>query len=146
MFLCEILKFVKKYRNIPAGPKFSSKFTRRPKITHLAVDKILSLPYSRPMAFSLEQRLGVTREFLKILQSSVVSITQIEGLVNLFEVPAEDLEARIFLLSRLAELAREISLKTYRSDEVRDYVINSIQGLLDRYIEEEDAMIEEVQD
>jgi hypothetical protein len=94
----------------------------------------------------MEQRLSITQEFLKILQSSVVSIAQIEGLLNLFEISQDDLEARIFILSRLAELAREISLKTYRSEEVRDYVINSIQGLLDRYIEQEDAMMEEVQE
>jgi hypothetical protein len=94
----------------------------------------------------MEQRLGIMREFLKILQSSVVSIAQIEGLLGLFEVPADDLELRIFILTRLAELAREVSVKTYRSEEVRDYVINSIQGLLDRYIEQEDAMVEEVQE
>jgi hypothetical protein len=99
-----------------------------------------------PMALTMEQRLSITQEFLKILQSSVVSIAQIEGLLNLFEVPADDLEARIFILTRLAELAREVSLKTYRSEEVREYVINSIQGLLDRYIEQEDAMVEEVQE
>jgi hypothetical protein len=98
------------------------------------------------MALTMEQRLSIMREFLKILQSSVVSIAQIEGLLGLFEVPADDLETRIFVLARLAELAREVSLKTYRSLEVRDYVINSIQGLLDRYIEQEDAMVEEVQE
>ncbi|MDR2677618.1 MAG: hypothetical protein LBB26_03585 [Puniceicoccales bacterium] len=98
------------------------------------------------MALTMEQRLSIMREFLKILQSSVVSIAQIEGLLNLFEVPQDDLELRIFILSRLAELAREVSLKTYRSEEVREYVINSIQGLLDRYIEQEDAMVEEVQE
>ncbi|MDR1456965.1 MAG: hypothetical protein LBI34_02845 [Puniceicoccales bacterium] len=98
------------------------------------------------MTLTMEQRLSITQEFLKILQSSVVSIAQIEGLLNLFEISQDDLEARIFILSRLAELAREISLKTYRSEEVRDYVINSIQGLLDRYIEQEDAMMEEVQE
>jgi hypothetical protein len=97
------------------------------------------------MAFSLDQRLAITREFLKILRGSVVSAAQIEGLVAMFEVEQDDLEGKIFLLARLGELARDISLRAYRSEELRDNFINGIQGLMDRYIEQENTMIEEVQ-
>ncbi|MDR2030227.1 MAG: hypothetical protein LBP65_02055 [Puniceicoccales bacterium] len=47
-------------------------------------------------------------------------------------------------LYRLAELARELAIKTYRSDEHRFHVIEAIQNSLDRYIEEEDVVVNEV--
>jgi hypothetical protein len=74
----------------------------------------------------------------------MVSIAQIEGVLNTFEMPNDDYEARIFILARLAEIARELSLKTYRSDEHRLHVIDAIQGSLDRYIEQEDIVVNEV--
>jgi hypothetical protein len=97
------------------------------------------------MKFSLKRRLNITGEILKTLQGTVASIAQVEGLLGLFEIPAEDFEARIFILSRLAEIAREVSIKAFRSEELRMHIIDAIQGSLDRYIEREDEFFEEVQ-
>jgi hypothetical protein len=84
------------------------------------------------------------RDVLRITQGAMVSISQIEGILNAFEIPTDDFEARIFILARLAEIARELSLKAFRSDEHRLHVIDAIQGSLDRYIEQEDVVVNEV--
>ncbi|MDR1437719.1 MAG: hypothetical protein LBI69_01515 [Puniceicoccales bacterium] len=97
------------------------------------------------MALTLEQRLNIMREILKAFQGTVASIAQVDGILGLFDVPAEDFEVRIFILARLGEIAREISLKAYRSEELRMHLLDAIQGSLDRYIEREDELFEEVQ-
>jgi 7,8-dihydro-6-hydroxymethylpterin-pyrophosphokinase len=96
------------------------------------------------VALTLEKRLEVTRDILRMVQGAMASIAQVEGLLNVFELPLEDFEARIFVLARLAELARELSIKTYRSEEHRLHVVEAIQNSLDRYIEKEDVVVNEV--
>ncbi|MDR3117514.1 MAG: hypothetical protein LBT98_03005 [Puniceicoccales bacterium] len=96
------------------------------------------------MALTLEKRLEVTRDILRIAQGAMVSIAQVEGLLSVFSLPLEDFEGRIFVLARLADLARDLSVKTYRSEDHRLHVIESIQNSLDRYIEKEDVVVNEV--
>jgi hypothetical protein len=96
------------------------------------------------MALPLEKRLELTRDILRVTQSALVSVAQIEGLLNAFQIESDDYEGRIFVLSRLAEMARELALKTFRSDEHRLHVVDAIQSSLDRYIEQEDVVVNEV--
>jgi hypothetical protein len=96
------------------------------------------------VALTLEKRLEVTRDVLRLVQGAMASIAQVEGLLSAFGLQLEDFEGRIFVLARLAELARELSVKTYRSEEHRLHVIDAIQSALDRCIEQEDVVINEV--
>jgi hypothetical protein len=96
------------------------------------------------MALSLEKRLELTRDVLRLTQSAMVSIAQVEGVLNMFQLPTDDYEGRIFVLSRLAEVMRDLAVKTFRSEEHRLHVIDAIQGSLDRYIEQEDIVLNEV--
>jgi hypothetical protein len=96
------------------------------------------------MALPLEKRLEVTRDILRAAQGTMVSIAQIEGILAAFQLPGDDFEARIFVLTRLAEIIRELSLKTFRSEEHRLHIVDAIQGSLDRYIEQEDIVVSEV--
>jgi hypothetical protein len=96
------------------------------------------------MALEMEKRLEVTRDILRMAQGTMVSMAQVEGILATFKLPTDDYEARIFLLSRLAEVVRELSMKTFRSDEHRLHIIDAIQSSLDRYIEEEDVVVDEV--
>lgn len=95
------------------------------------------------MALTLDQQLQVTRDFLKMLQNAWIGVGQIENFLNYFAVPAEDLEARIFILTRLLEVSRDISLKAFASEESRTRTIETIQSALDRYIKEEDEITDE---
>ncbi|MDR2667844.1 MAG: hypothetical protein LBB38_02285 [Puniceicoccales bacterium] len=96
------------------------------------------------MALTEEKRLAVTRELLRTVQGSSPSISQIEGILYNFDLQVDDVESRIFILSRLAELVRELSVKLFRSTDQRFDVIDIVQEVLDHYIEVEDIITDEV--
>lgn len=95
------------------------------------------------MALNLDQRLNLTQDFLKLAQSNWIGFAQTEHLLQYFHVPEEDYEAKIFLLTRLSELARELPMKAYASEETRKSLLDAIQNALDHYIEEEDEVFAE---
>jgi hypothetical protein len=96
------------------------------------------------MALTEEKKLSITRDVLRAVQGSSPSISQIESILQGFDIPADDIESRIFILSRLAELVRELSVKLFRSVDQRFDVIDIVQEVLDHYIEVEDIITDEV--
>ncbi|MDR1435664.1 MAG: TyeA family type III secretion system gatekeeper subunit [Puniceicoccales bacterium] len=96
------------------------------------------------MTLSEEKLLSVTRNVLRAVQGSSVGISNVEGILQDFDIPNDDIEARIFILSRLAELVRELPLKTFRSADHRFDLIDIVQEVLDHYIEVEDIVTDEV--
>jgi type III secretion system TyeA family effector delivery regulator len=96
------------------------------------------------MALNEQKRLAITRNILRAVQGSSVGLSQVEGILQDFELPMGDVESRIFILSRLAELIRELSMKTFRSDEQRLEALDTIQEALDHYIDVEDVIVDEV--
>ena len=96
------------------------------------------------MALTEEKRLAITRNILRAVQSTSANIAQIEGILQDFEIANEDVEERIFVLSRLSELIRELSVKVFKSEDQRFDVIDAVQEVLDHYIEVEDVITEEV--
>lgn len=95
------------------------------------------------MALNLDRRLSITQDFLKLAQSNWIGFAQTEHLIQYFKVPEDDYEAKIFLLTRLSELARELPMKAYASEETRKSLLDAIQNALDHYIEEEDEVFAE---
>ncbi|MDR2664014.1 MAG: hypothetical protein LBB14_00580 [Puniceicoccales bacterium] len=93
---------------------------------------------------SEERRLTITRNILRTLQGASAGMAQMEGILQDFGLAEDDLEARIFILSRIAELIRELSLKTFRSVEQRFELMDAVQEALDHYIELEDVIVDEV--
>jgi hypothetical protein len=96
------------------------------------------------MALTEEKRLAITRNILRTVQGTSVGIAQIEGILQDFDVAGEEVEERIFILSRLSELMRDLSTKTFKSGDQRFDVIDAVQEVLDHYIEVEDVITDEV--
>ncbi|MDR0340584.1 MAG: TyeA family type III secretion system gatekeeper subunit [Puniceicoccales bacterium] len=96
------------------------------------------------VVLSEERQLAITRNILRIVQSGSVATSQIEGVLQDFALPEKNFEERIFMLSRLAELTRELSMKAFRSAEQRLEILDAIQEVLDHYIEMEDVIFDEI--
>jgi hypothetical protein len=64
------------------------------------------------VALNEQKRLAITRNILRAVQGLSVGLSQVEGILQDFELPMGDVESRIFILSRLAELIRELSART----------------------------------
>jgi type III secretion system TyeA family effector delivery regulator len=101
-------------------------------------------PMASSERLSEKQKLTIMRSIFRTLQSSPVGASQIEAILQDFTLPEDDLEARIFILTRLAEIFRELSLKTFRSVDQRIEILDAVQEVLDKYIEMEDVICEEV--
>jgi hypothetical protein len=96
------------------------------------------------VTLSLEKQLEITRDILRLAQGMSANLAQVEAILLAFDLPPDDYEARIFVLTRIIEIMRELSVKTFRNGEHRLEVIEAIQNCMDRYIEEEDVVISEV--
>lgn len=92
------------------------------------------------MNIDFDQRLQMTLDFLKMFQSAWVGQSQVEGFITYFSINEDDLEAKIFILTRLLDMVRNAPTKIFSSDDARLRVIDAIQTSIDQLIEEEDEL------
>jgi len=93
-------------------------------------------------AFSPEEQLAATREFIKSTHSNAFSETQIQHLCDLFSVDTSQVYQEIYSLQHLLDTVRRLPMKYFSDPQARIQLVESVQSQLDAKILQEEEETE----